>query len=266
MTALSGLADHLRTWGLDVTEVPGWQDRRRPGPFNPMGVLLHHTAAPKGKDAPSLRVCIDGRSDLPGPLCQLLIARSGRVHVISANRCNHAGKGGPLSPIGLGDGNIWFVGIEAENDGVGEPWPPAQWVALVQATAAVLDLLGQPRTHCWGHKEWAPRRKIDPSFNMAAFRSHVAATHPPHEGDPMATADVEAAQRALNSWLTPDRQLRTDGDWGPASTAALRDILDGASRRIKELEAALTNQPSTANNDATRKLAALRSALLEVVS
>lgn len=86
------------------------------------------------------------------------------------------------------------------------------------------------------------------------------------EGDPMATADVEAAQRALNSWLTPDRQLRTDGDWGPASTAALRDILDGAARRIRELEAALTNQPAVANSDAARKLAALRAALLEVVS
>jgi len=85
------------------------------------------------------------------------------------------------------------------------------------------------------------------------------------EGDPMAAPDVEAAQRMLNAWLTPDRQLTTDGDWGPASTAALRDILDRADRRIKELEAALTNQAGTGNAEALRKLTELRAALLEVI-
>lgn len=115
-------------------------------------------------------------------------------------------------------------------------------------------------TDCPGRHLYAAIRRIN-----AEAEAILAGDIPTTEGDPMATADVEAAQRALNSWLTPDRQLRTDGDWGPASTAALRDILDRAARRIKELEAALTNQPSTGNTDAMRKLAALRAALLEVV-
>ena len=57
--ALLDLPDTLRAWGLDVVEVTGWQDRRRPGLFNPIGVLIHHTAAPGPKDAPSLQVCIE---------------------------------------------------------------------------------------------------------------------------------------------------------------------------------------------------------------
>lgn len=86
---------------------------------------------------------------------------------------------------------------------------------------------------------------------------------PPTQGEPMATPDIEAAQRMLNSWL-PGRQITTDGDWGPASTAALKEVLDYCERRIRELEAAARNQAPVAS-DADRKLAALKAALLEVV-
>lgn len=169
-----------RDWGLTVVNITGWEDRKRPGAFAPIGVLIHHTAAPdRSKDAPSLQICIDGRRDLPGPLCQLLVARSGKVYVISRCRCNHAGTGGPIGPVGVDQGNTLLVGIEAENDGVGEPWPAVQVGAMVRATAAVLDLLGQPRANVWGHREYTPR-KIDPAgIAMAQFRADVAAARPP---------------------------------------------------------------------------------------
>jgi hypothetical protein len=79
----------------------------------------------------------------------------------------------------------------------------------------------------------------------------------------MAAPDVEAAQRALNAWLTGPHQIATDGQWGPASTAALKQVLGAAERRIKELETVLTNRPPA--TDADRKLAALRAALHEVI-
>ena len=180
VTDLLNLPATLERWDLTVVEVTGWEDRRRPGRFDPIGVLIHHTAGPRGKDAPSLQVCIDGRSDLPGPLCQLLVARSGKVYVISIGKANHAGTGRIPDHVPADLGNIRLLGIEAENDGIGEPWPAAQVDAMVRATAAVLDLLGQPRTNVWGHREYAPGRKIDPTgIDMALFRADVAAAQPP---------------------------------------------------------------------------------------
>jgi hypothetical protein len=35
-------------------------------------------------DAPTLNLCTNGRSDLPGPLCQIVFGRTGIVYVIAA--------------------------------------------------------------------------------------------------------------------------------------------------------------------------------------
>ena len=113
------LADALRAEGVKVVEEPGWRDRGS-ATFNPKGVICHHTAGPAKGDAPSLGVCINGRPGLPGPLCQIVLARSGTAHVIASGRANHAGLGGWR---GL-EGNTSVFGIEAENTGLGEPWPP----------------------------------------------------------------------------------------------------------------------------------------------
>ncbi len=249
MADLLDLPATLERWGLTVVPVTGWQDRRRPGTFRPIGVLIHHTAAPGPKDNPSLQVCIDGRRDLPGPLCHILVARSGKVYVISIGKANHAGTGGPIGPVGVDDGNVKLVGIEAENDGVGEPWPAVQVGAMVKATAAVLDLLGQPRTNVWGHREYTPR-KIDPAgITMAQFRESVAAARPPGattmptpttlpEDDPGARI-----QRAINAnGLQPP--LKVDGDCGPATADGLDKVLAYLNAQVAKFQAANTASAS----------------------
>ena len=40
---LDWLATDLRAAGLDVREIDGWQTRAVPGPFAPLGVLIHDT-------------------------------------------------------------------------------------------------------------------------------------------------------------------------------------------------------------------------------
>lgn len=185
MTRQLWIADKLRAYGLTVVEVTGWQDRARPGAFDPVGVIVHHTAAPQGKPAPSLQVCIDGRTGLAGPLCNVLLARNCTCYVISAGRCNHAGQG---SWRGIEDGNGKFLAIEAENDGIGEPWSPDLLIAFQRATAALIDGLGRDG-YAIGHKEWAPGRKIDPNgIDMAWFRTHATialANHQPKEWQQM---------------------------------------------------------------------------------
>lgn len=170
------LAQALRSAGCKVTELAGWQTRGRPGEFGPVrGILCHHTAGVRTGNSPSLRLIVDGRPDLPGPLSHLHLARDGTFTVVAAGRCNHAGPG---TWQGINTGNTNFIGIEAENAGDGtDPWPDVQTEAYARGCAAILKHIGAPIIMCAGHKEYAlPRgRKCDPSFDMGSFRQKVGA-------------------------------------------------------------------------------------------
>jgi hypothetical protein len=176
MTNAIWLAEVLRNAGCIVEELADWKTRGRPGAFGPVkGVLCHHTAGPFVGNAPSLRLILNGRSDLPGPLSHLHLARDGTFTVVAAGRCNHAGAG---TWRGINSGNTSFIGIEAENAGNGlDKWPDVQMEAYAKGVAAILKHLGVDSVMCVGHKEYAlpPGRKVDPSFNMVAFRQKVAA-------------------------------------------------------------------------------------------
>lgn len=213
---LLALPAALLAAGLEVITVDGWQTRDRPGLFTPTGVLWHHTAGPRGSDMPSIRTCIDGRSDLPGPLCQILAGRSGRLAVISAGRCNHAGAGGPLKGIPANDGNRHLVGIELENDGIGEAYPTVQVDAAVTATAVILALLGQTPDRVWFHREWTIRKPDPRGLDAADIRGRVAGRRTTStEGTNMPTTATE--QALIGQW----QQMLLDngaalGDSGPA--------------------------------------------------
>lgn len=162
------IADKLREYNLDVVEHDGWQTRGSSW-FFPKGVVGHHTGGAAGKDVPSLDICINGRADLRGPLCHVLISRSAQCHIIAAGRANHAGSG---SWNGL-TGNRSVFGVEVENTGLGEPWKPDVVRAFDMAAAALLDGLGVSSEYYCGHKEWTSR-KIDPEgLDMNAQRARI---------------------------------------------------------------------------------------------
>jgi len=147
------LANKMRGAGLDVVEVAGWQTRGSSS-FAPRGFLWHHTAGPRTGLAPSLGVVVNGRRDLPGPLCNLYLDRAGRVYVVASGRANHAGAG---SWSGL-SGNSTVYGLEIENVGTpSEPWAP--WLLAIAARIAAAT--GVATELCCLHREWAPRRKVD---------------------------------------------------------------------------------------------------------
>jgi peptidoglycan hydrolase-like protein with peptidoglycan-binding domain len=174
--SLIWLPDVLKAAGLKVAQVDGWQDRGRGDIGRIMGVLCHHTAGPKTGNMPSLATLIKGRSDLPGPLAQLGLGRDGTYYIIAAGKANHAGRG---AWKGVVNGNTNLIGIEAENTGLPDdtPWPQIQIDAYSRGVAAILKHIAQPVDFCAGHKEYAlpAGRKSDPSFDMATFRSSVAA-------------------------------------------------------------------------------------------
>lgn len=139
------LPDLLRAAGLVVVEIDGWQTRGRPastGAFDPVGVLNHHTGASahgwtREKELSYARwMCLTGRPDLPPPLVQIALGRSGVVYLCAAGRANHAGTAKASGSVGAGDGNYLYVGIEWMLSGT--EVIPAEMMAAGVALNAVL--------------------------------------------------------------------------------------------------------------------------------
>jgi len=172
--SLTWLPEVLHGAGLEVSEVPGWQTRGHGDMGNVQGILCHHTACRNDHDDhPSLGVVTKGRPDLAGPLAQLLLSQHGIYYVVAAGKCWHAGAG---NWHGVTNGNSHFIGIEAENTGLGnDPWTADQMSAYHKGCAAILKHIGAGPQMCAGHREYAlPHgRKSDPNFDMVAFRAAV---------------------------------------------------------------------------------------------
>jgi N-acetylmuramoyl-L-alanine amidase/Putative peptidoglycan binding domain len=229
----------LKSAGLKVALVEGWEVRgqRDVGPIQ--GVMCHHTATQRREgNMPTLKTLIEGRPDLRGPLAQLGLGRDGTFYVISAGRCNHAGAG---VWRGFTNGNANFICIEAENTGLADdfPWPPVQMDAYHRGVAAILGHLGLGAECCAGHKEYARPlgRKPDPSFDMISFRHEVAAilngTVPPpvlipatEPAGPAAAPGRLTLRRGATHELVMLIQkklgVEADGHFGPKTEAALR--------------------------------------------
>ena len=168
-----GFAKTLKKQGLTVKKVGGWKGRSA-GSFAPRGVLIHHTASPRTSgDLPCAGICTNGRADLPGPLCNILIGRSGTVLLVAAGRANHAGEGGPYASIPRDQGNAYLVGIECENDGIGELWPDKQRKAMGIVSAVLLKRMNQPARMCFAHREWTTRKPDPRGIDMDNFRERV---------------------------------------------------------------------------------------------
>lgn len=190
---LAILQAHPLTAGLSFLDkrVPG-----RAGTPAWIGQMEHHTVSNPPADIPSLNICINGRPDVAGPLCNFLIGRSGLVVGITDGEANHAGTGDPdvltrmradlppKSRPGPDQANTnarkYLIGFECENNGTGEPWGAVQLDAMARCNAAFCDHYGwDPMTRVIGHKEWTTR-KIDPAFitppiTMTQWRERVAA-------------------------------------------------------------------------------------------
>lgn len=180
------LAEALRAEGCRVVEVAGWQTRGHAGYFKPVGGLKHHTG---GRN--DLHVVVNGRSDLPGPLGNLYLARDGVVHVVAAGVAWHAGAGssvvlaeikravpskGDARARGLEDdyrqGNHDLFGVEVENDGR-EPLTKAQVEALPRLMAAACKFYGFKPNAWRHHREWT-RRKVDMADRAHDFNAMCA--------------------------------------------------------------------------------------------
>jgi peptidoglycan hydrolase-like protein with peptidoglycan-binding domain len=238
--SLIWLPDVLKTAGLKIALVEGWEDRGRAEMGDVEGVICHHTAGPRSGNMPSLGTLIAGRPDLAGPLAQLGLGRDGTYYVIAAGRCNHAGVG---RWRGITTGNTSFIGIEAENTGTpnDSPWPEIQMQCYRHGVAAILKHIERSADFCAGHKEYAlpAGRKDDPDFDMTSFRSAVAALLAAQVPALNPIPAIESAgasgapprctlRRGDNGPLVDQIQsacgVKVDGSFGPQTEAAVRAL------------------------------------------
>jgi hypothetical protein len=131
-----------------------------------MMVVVHHTASGSGTSFQNdWSYCAQGHQDAPVANC--LLGRQGQWGVHAGGASNHAGKGGPWNTskgqVPLDSGNSRSIGIEAQNNGVGELWSTEMVESYEIGVAAMCKAYNlEPATDVVAHFEWAPDRKIDP--------------------------------------------------------------------------------------------------------
>ncbi|MFM9589744.1 LysM peptidoglycan-binding domain-containing protein [Streptomyces scabiei] len=215
----------LRAEGLVVVEVGDWEhhNRNHIGPWGPVhGVMIHHTVT--SGSARTVRICRNGYSGLPGPLCHGVITKDGRVHLIGYGRANHAGLGDddvlqavigekalPADNETNTDGNRHFYGFECENLGDGEdPWPDVQLDAIEKVSAAICRHHGWNERSVIGHLEWQPG-KVDPrGFTMASMRARVH--------DRLAPAVTYTVRKGDTLWSIAASRLGDGARWREIAT------------------------------------------------
>lgn len=185
MPFLTDLADKLRAYTaqdgskLTIVEVSGWKSRGYAGYglSAVAGHMYHHTATAESAfsyaDCPTLNLLVNGRSDLPGPLCNIALGRSGTVYVVAAGLANHAGPGS-VGGSYVNVGNAYFIGNEMESSGVRDDWTDAQRRVMPHLGAALERGYGNRDFIQMGHKEYSSMGKIDPAFiDMDALRGDI---------------------------------------------------------------------------------------------
>jgi hypothetical protein len=200
---LTDLAAVCRTTGYPVIEVgagrnvmgPEWQHRsRRSGGYDagrPNHIMCHHTASGSASDGwPDVNYMIFSPSNPNRPTANLYIARTANIYVMAAGASNTNGVGHDRCGMCPDNQmNTHALGIEAGNNGVGEPWPEIQQDCYVRLVQVLSAHYGIGHAQVEAHFEWTGR-KIDPagessyatgraSWNMDAFRSDVTGAPPP---------------------------------------------------------------------------------------
>jgi hypothetical protein len=160
----NAVVEGLRAYGVVVRLEPGYATRGNGQTSNYQGLSWHHTATGFGK-AP--RVLVNGRSDLPGPLCNSSGDSDGGITIIAANPANHAGASGgknmgPLPVTKSFNKVMW--GHEIVYPGT-KPMTDAQYRSAVILGAVISKILRRPNADwCRGHRETSITGKWDPGY------------------------------------------------------------------------------------------------------
>jgi len=248
MTAAETLAA-MKLWGVPYREYSGWKTRGRDpehgawGPVN--GIVIHHTGSDVQSDNYLDFLAVNGRGDLPAPLCNVSTDMDGDLWLIAQGRANHAGEGssgvlghvinedyaGFVHELKAGpddtDGNAHFYGNEVRYDG-GQPMTAKQYAAATRWAAAVCHHHGWSALSVIGHREWTTRKPDPGNCPMNKFRSDVAAllkagpTKPPVTPPKPPVKPPVTPPKTTEDEMTADEYEAYNGRlYGPAGTLGI---------------------------------------------
>lgn len=235
MTPAQTLAQ-MKRWGVPYREYHGWETRGR-GPMGEVhGIIIHHTGSDAQSDSYLQFLAVDGRGDLPAPLCNVSTDMDGDLWLIAAARANHAGAGSSTTlahvtnedyaataykqelkpgPDDLGGTacNGMYYGNEVRYGG-GQPMTDKQYAAAVRWAAAVCDFHGWSAQSVIGHREHT-RRKPDPG-NCPMYRFRLAVSGllvagPPTDVKPPAKPPVKPPVKPTEDEMTVDEYEAYNG-------------------------------------------------------
>lgn len=261
---LDWLADALRDEGCQVLEHTGWSVRSAEpfDSFNPEGLVNHHTAGSAVLTSyPNPPYYRNSALEMK---CNLTIRGDGTCITLNAGWAHDSGFGDrrvlaavrmdaprpeptdtykSQSPIVVPGGsnpgvlgNAFFIDIEVQHLGNGDPIAPPQRDALIRANAAICRHLGwDPMTRLIGHREWSSRKqdpKWDGSANpMPKIRTDTQArlAAPSKEDDllPLKKGEVREDVRLLQLRLNKgfDAGLVLSGTYDAATVTAVKTHL-----------------------------------------
>lgn len=155
--------------------------QRRPGSV-PTAIIIHDTGA---KTASSTLDWF--RRVEAGVSSHYLIDRDGTTYrlVPEERQAWHAGLSSLWGREGVNEFSIGIELVDADNDGVRDPYPAAQLAATAELVAEICRRYRIPLHAVVGHQHVAPGRKVDPGpdFDFYNFLLAVAAILGPPRGD-----------------------------------------------------------------------------------
>lgn len=159
----------------------------------------HHIVSRRSQGlTPGLSLVKNGRSDVPGPLCNCYGGFDETARIICLGWANHPGEGGPLTVRGAvvprDQGRPYLFGWEHEGGLALSDWTDSFRTFMGRCHAGTLDWLGGAPADHVEHKTWAPDRKIDRlGYTTTSARAEVARVwnDGPAGGDDMPLTDAE---------------------------------------------------------------------------
>lgn len=259
----------FRKWHVNFITHPGWQTRGYgPGSITDAEfVVIHHTGGTAQSNDYLNFLFVDGRADVPAPLCNWATRANGQLILGAAERANHAGEGSlaTLNKVTSGNyswktqeiapgvdnfnGNSRSYGNEVMYSG-GAPMTEAAYVTMVLSSAAICDAHGWGAWRVIGHREHSGR-KIDPGKElMYLIRRDVDAAlkagpgnWPTPQEEPMSADDVQALKSYIDA-----KFAATFGPGGTESGRYEQDITEGR-QQTAELATLMANMQKWMNDE-----------------
>lgn len=181
---IGAIAREFVSLGGKAVYTRGWESRGNGMTSNYGGLLVHHTAGSRNVNID--QILIDGRWDLPGPLCNFCIMYDGDLGVISANPANHAGASGGWDTAPFAKSSLFnrdIIGCEVQYPGT-EPMAAVQYESAKRLSVATLKVLNKARQWQWVkfHQgtsiegKWDPGYQVNPTrtYDISKFRADCA--------------------------------------------------------------------------------------------